>query len=253
MTGSRWWTKTIFWGGLAAGALLLVGALGSRAGLWPFNTGFLVGGAGIAIALLAAVWGLGGLWFALRKALRSEVVPLVVGMAVGVVVLVAFAVQLVRLNSVPPIHQVTTDTIDPPTFDAIIALRPPGTNSLAYDPEQPVAGGTTLAEAQRGAWPELVTYRSSLDPEAALERATRVLEEMGLEIVNADAEAGIVEATDTTLWFGFKDDLVVRVRGDGDGASVDVRSISRVGVADLGVNAKRVLRFLDRFAANGGG
>ena len=251
MTGKRWWTKTIFWGSLVAGALLLVGALGSRAGLWLFNTGFLVAGGGIAVALVALAWGLGGLVVAWRRALRSELPPLAVGLAVSVVVLGAFALQLARLNSAPPIHQVSTDTMDPPPFHAIVAVRPRWANPHVYDPAQPV-GDDTLAEVQRRAWPELVTLRSPLGRDAALDRAARVLEGMGIEIVNVDRAVGIVEGTDTTLWFGFKDDIVVRVRGEGDGSSIDARSISRVGIADLGANARRVLRFLEAFAAEDG-
>jgi uncharacterized protein (DUF1499 family) len=71
------------------------------------------------------------------------------------------------------------------------------------------------------------------------------LEEMGLEIVTTDPVVGIVEATATTFWFGFKDDVVVRVRASGSGSLVDVRSVSRVGVSDIGVNARRIGELLD--------
>ena len=72
------------------------------------------------------------------------------------------------------------------------------------------------------------------------------LEDMGLEIVTVDEAAGLVEATDTTFWFGFKDDLVVRVREANGGSVVDVRSVSRVGMSDLGANAARILALLER-------
>jgi uncharacterized protein (DUF1499 family) len=72
-----------------------------------------------------------------------------------------------------------------------------------------------------------------------------VLEDLGLEIVAVDEAAGRVEATATTFWFGFKDDVVVRVRSSGAGSVVDVRSVSRVGVSDLGANARRIGQILD--------
>jgi uncharacterized protein (DUF1499 family) len=73
---------------------------------------------------------------------------------------------------------------------------------------------------------------------------------MGLEIVGVEEDRGLLEATDTTFWFGFKDDVVVRIRAqeDGSGSRVDVRSVSRVGTSDLGVNARRIGEFLTAFA-----
>ena len=248
MTGSNWWTRTLFYGSLAAGALLVAGALGSRAEVWPFNVGFLVAAAGIAIAAVVVCWGTGALIVVLRRSPRPELPPLLTGLAVSLVVLGAFAVQLLRLFSVPPIYQVTTDPGDPPAFDAVAALRPAGSNPLDYDADQPI-GDTTLAEAQRAAWPELTSLRTRLDPNAALDHAVHVIEDMGMAVVNVDPARGIVEATATTPWFGFEDDIVVRVRGDGEGAVVDARSVSRVGVSDLGANARRLLGFLERFAA----
>jgi uncharacterized protein (DUF1499 family) len=70
---------------------------------------------------------------------------------------------------------------------------------------------------------------------------------MGWEIAEADAAAGRIEATDTTFWFGFKDDVVIRIRPAEDGGSiVDIRSKSRVGMSDVGANAARIRAFRDR-------
>ena len=247
MAGTRWSTKTLLYGGLAGGLLLAGGALGSRAEIWPFDVGFLAATAGVAVAAIVVAWGIGALVVVLRRELQREVPALLAGLAVSLVAVGAFAVQLNQVFSVPPIHQVTTDIDDPPAFDAVVGLRPAGSNPHGYDGDQPILE-TTLAEAQRAAWPELTSLRTRLDPHAALQRAVAVVERMGMAVVNVDADAGIVEATDTTVWFGFEDDFVVRIRGNGEGAVVDARSVSRVGVSDLGVNARRVLRFLERFA-----
>ena len=70
---------------------------------------------------------------------------------------------------------------------------------------------------------------------------------MGWEIVGSNAEEGRIEATDTTLWFGFKDDVVVRIQPRGDESLVDVRSLSRVGKSDVGTNAQRIRAYLRKF------
>ena len=95
------------------------------------------------------------------------------------------------------------------------------------------------------AYPVVKTLRSDLPTDAALDRAEAVLVELGLEIIGRDV--GRVEATATTFWFGFKDDVVVRVRNADGGSLVDVRSVSRVGVSDLGANAARISSFLTSF------
>jgi uncharacterized protein (DUF1499 family) len=79
-----------------------------------------------------------------------------------------------------------------------------------------------------------------------LDRALQVAQDMGWEILTADRTAGRVEATDTTRWFGFKDDVTVRIAADGPGSRVDVRSKSRVGKGDLGTNAHRIRSYQKR-------
>jgi len=80
----------------------------------------------------------------------------------------------------------------------------------------------------------------------AFTAAVQTAEALGWEVVAADPVAGRLEATDTTFWFGFKDDIVVRIRSQPDGSRVDVRSVSRVGRSDVGTNARRIREFLRR-------
>jgi uncharacterized protein (DUF1499 family) len=142
----------------------------------------------------------------------------------------------------PAIHDITTDLDTPPRFDAVVPLRAGASNSLEY-------GGATVADAQREAYPDVETLALSRPPARVVEQARETAVAMGWEVVVADAEAGRLEATDTTGWFGFKDDVVVRVRRSDGGSVVDVRSVSRVGVGDLGANAARIRAFLERLAA----
>ena len=250
--GNMWWSKAILIGAAVAAVLLPLGALGSRFGLWPFTTGFVFLGAGAVVAVAATLLGIVGLIFAAARSLGTEFAPLGLGAAVGALTLAVLFVQYNAARSVPPIHNITTDTADPPAFDAVVALRGEGANPHEYDAEQPV-GARTLALAQREAWPELATKRFEVDLDGATERALAIVDAMGLELVNAKLDApkgeSTIEVTHTTFWFGFKDDMVVRLRADGDGTLVDARSVSRVGQSDLGLNARRILTFLAQFEA----
>ena len=147
----------------------------------------------------------------------------------------------------PGIHNISTDLDDPPVFRAVLGQRE-GANPHGYDAGQPV-GDSTLGEVQSAAFPDLTTLRSTLGLAEAVGRSVAVLEDMGLEIVQMDGDRGVVEATDTTFWFGFKDDVVVRLRPSDDATLVDVHSVSRVGQGDLEANAQRVRTFLEQFAS----
>ena len=109
--------------------------------------------------------------------------------------------------AVPPIHDITTDVGDPPQFAHVVGLRGEGTNPLDYD-----AG--KVGSLQQKAYPSM-PLDTALPPADAVRRAAEVLNGMGLETVNVDEAAGIVEAVATTFWFGFRDDVVVRVRNPG--------------------------------------
>ena len=72
-------------------------------------------------------------------------------------------------------------------------------------------------------------------------------EALGWEIIAQDEQAGTLEAVDTTTIMGFKDDIVIRISREGDSSIIDLRSVSRVGVSDLGANAKRIRAFKAQF------
>ena len=250
VTKSRW-SRAALIGGVVAVLLLPIGAVGSRAEQWTFLTGFMFLGAGAIVATIGVVVGIVGLILA-RKANRPADRPgLYVGIVLSVLVLAFLMAQFNTARSVPPIHNISTDMADPPAFDRVVALRE-GANPLDYDasamvelPGEPV----TYGELQLAAYPDVLTHESVVAPEQALEIAVAVLEAMGLEIVDANPAEGRVEATATTFWFGFKDDMVVRIRPTAEGSEVDVRSVSRVGQSDLGANAARIMVFLDAFSA----
>ena len=218
-----------------AALLLLVAGPGTRVALWDYGTGFQLmrwaGFAGLAAAGLAAVLLL------LPRTRRGGPAWLVVALALGLSTAFVPWNALRQARALPPIHDITTDTQRPPEFVAILPLRAAAPNPAAY-------GGPEVAQAQAGAYPDLRTRRMDAAPAEAFKRALQAARDMGWEIVAADAAAGRIEATDTTFWFGFKDDVVIRVEADGAGSRVDVRSVSRVGVGDVGANARRIRAYL---------
>jgi uncharacterized protein (DUF1499 family) len=160
----------------------------------------------------------------------------------GLVAAAPPVLMLEKAKSVPRIHDITTDPFDPPTFLALMPLRVAMPNGAAY-------GGSKVAEQQQKGYPDIKSLVMKAPPAEAVQKAIDAARASGWEIVSADAPTGHIEATDTTFWFGFKDDIVVRVRPEPSGGSrVDVRSVSRVGLSDVGANAKRVREFLSRLA-----
>jgi uncharacterized protein (DUF1499 family) len=113
----------------------------------------------------------------------------------------------------------------------------------------PVAIDLAAIELQKKGYPDIGPSRLALPPDQAFARAEATVRSLGWEVVATAPADGRIEATDTTLLFGFKDDVVIRVRPDGAGSRVDIRSVSRVGRSDFGVNAKRVRKFQAALAA----
>ena len=209
---------------LAAGPLTTAG-LDYRIGLALFALGAIVAGLG-AVVLAAMLlmkrrpqWLLGP---ALVAGLVAALVPL------GL---------LVTSGKAPRIHDISTDTADPPSFVALVPLRGSGASPAGYD-------GPEAAAAQRVGYPGLAGVLLAGAPRAAYDRALTAARTMGWRIVSADPASGRIEAVATVPWWGFKDDIIVRVRPDGNGSRVDMRSKSRVGQGDLGVNAARIEAYL---------
>ena len=221
----------------------LAGPLGYRAGLWHYRVSFGIlkwsAYAGVAAALLSLIGAVqtrpGGTLRGLAWA--------VAGVLIGLAVFAGPVMMLRTAKQVPPIHDISTDTANPPKFAAILPLRANAENPAEY-------GGATLAAAQQQAYPHIQPLLLDVAPDKAIAQAASVARALGWEIVAEVPAEGRVEATDTTLLFGFKDDVVVRVTPTNKGSRVDVRSVSRVGTSDLGVNARRIETFLKKLAGS---
>jgi uncharacterized protein (DUF1499 family) len=167
------------------------------------------------------------------------VLPALAGMVIGGFVLGLTLKWKHNLASVPYIHDITTDTENPPRFEAVLPLRAGAENPAEY-------GGPELAKQQHEGYPDLEPGSVSRPPEKAFPGALEAAKDMGWKIVASDAKSLRIEATDTTRWFGFKDDIVVRLSPSPAGSRIDVRSVSRVGKSDVGTNARRIKAYLTR-------
>jgi uncharacterized protein (DUF1499 family) len=239
------WVVLLGAGLAAASALALIAApvayrldiLSVRVALLTFLRWGAYGG------IAAAVVSLIGLVVTLarsREARRGTYLA-AVSLLVGVTV-VAIPARYRLGPPTPPIHDITTDTQDPPEYVAVLPLRANAPNPTVY-------GGEKIASQQHEAYPDIQPMMLDVPPPQAFERALATVREMGWELVARDASAGRIEATDTTFWFGFKDDVVIRIRPANTASRVDVRSLSRIGTGDAGTNAKRIRAYLDALKA----
>jgi hypothetical protein len=217
--------------------VLLASGQGVRYGLWSYRAGLAAMFASKWIGLCALVVAMLGL--ALRAARAGRVVSLLFAVSIALCVsAVPFEFER-RARAVPRIHDISTDTRNPPQLVAVLPLRAGAPNTAEY-------GGPEVAELQHKAYPDIRPLVVPMPPNLTFMRARDAAEGMGWNIVAADPAAGRLEATARTFWFGFKDDIAVRIVPEGTGSRVDVRSVSRVGRSDLGTNARRIREYLDR-------
>lgn len=222
-------------------AMLLVSGPGTRYGLWPWQAGLALVKWGFFAGVAAAVGALALLLLLAFPRFRARPWMAVLALCMAVATIAPPLILLGQAKSVPPIHDISTDTADPPAFVGLLEERRKAPNGFAY-------GGEPVAAQQRRAYADIKPVIVKTAPRETTQRAIDAARAMGWEVVVADAATGRVEAIDTSTWFGFKDDIVVRVRPEGQGSRIDVRSVSRVGMSDLGANAKRIRRFLAKLA-----
>ncbi len=216
--------------------MLLVAGPGTRLEFWDFRFGFTLMRWALYVGVGAA--GLGLILLLIPRTRSGNVLPLVAAMVIGLGTATVPWLLVQQAQSVPRIHDITTDTHNPPEFIAVAPLRADAPNPIEYEGEE-------IARQQREAYPDIVPLETDVYPAIVFDRALETAQTLGWEIVAADSDNGRIEATDTTFWFGFKDDVVIRIQGSNGGSRVDVRSKSRVGLSDVGANAARIRRFMD--------
>lgn len=237
---------------LAAALGMLLGPAGVWLGLWNFGTAFSIMGTVYPVVgwvgLLALLDGIILLALAgtlkLTASPRTLALPFIGALACGIAWYIPSTFQAPPEQPYPPIHDVSTDLQDIPDFVAVLPLRANAPNSMVYG-DSPNMTRERNAQLQRDAYPDLVPMTYQASEEEMFGRALAAVAQMGWELVDANADAGRIEATATTFWLRFKDDVVIRIRPMGPTTVVDARSLSRVGGGDVGANAKRLRKFFE--------
>ena len=230
------WTPVVL--AAIAGLADLAAGLGYRAGWVSLGPGLQAIRWSAIGAAVAAVLALVAMLIAARRESRGGVVVGAAGLLLALCVAGPPLYLWQRLQVLPHIHDVTTDTANPPQFVAVVPLRKDARNPTAYSPE--------TAALQKAGYPDIGPILLDVPPTEAMRRAASAAREMRWAIVAEDPSAMRIEATAATLLFGFKDDVVIRITPTGNGSRVDVRSLSRVGGSDFGANANRIRQFSER-------
>ena len=247
--------KTVdYWGYIVlaagVGALIwgLVSAVGTGWGYWEYTSGLKgVAGAfllGLVAILIGAVHG-----WRTRKAINPP--PRArrwVGMVVALLYVGWVGTFLMKALTVPAIHDVSTDLADPPAFQTL-TLRTDNLDNIPGADDKDMRGLTPLqrwAVVHQKDYGDIRSVRINEPVPMVVAKAERLAKARGWDVAISLPEEGRLEATETSAFFRFKDDVVLRVRPSdtGEGSVVDMRSVSRVGISDLGMNAKRVRSFL---------
>jgi uncharacterized protein (DUF1499 family) len=220
---------------LLAALLLLFSGPGTRMGVWHFRTAFKMMGWAAYAGGAAALVSIAGLALARGRGRALAVA----GLVIGALMLYLPWSWRNQARSVPAIHDITTDVSNPPAFVAIAPLRKDAPNPPEY-------AGDSIARQQLKAYPDIKPLMLAMRVDSAFTLALTTARDMGWELVDQNRREGRIEATATTPFMGFKDDVVIRVSSASGISRVDVRSKSRVGGSDVGANARRIRAYLDR-------
>jgi uncharacterized protein (DUF1499 family) len=184
-----------------------------------------------------------------------------VGLLIGAL---AAYVPTTAQGTYPPIHDVTTDIDNPPQLVDAIPLRDahpfknrdgkvnPAEYIRDYPRPGPNGGTLNVPELQQKAFPDIQPVKLDVPPAAAFEKALATVKALKWTVITAKPEEGRIEAWDKTAWFGFVDDVVIRVQADGAGSRIDIRSVSRIGFGDVGKNGKRIRGYVKKLTGKGG-
>lgn len=242
-TSAKKGTAFLKWGAVLSllGALaVLLSGYGYQWGWWHFRTGFNIIPWGTGVAILGGILAAIG-FFRMKEPAANYTIAgaLSIVLAIAAIINIGYWYNEVQ-QGYPPIHDITTDTQNPPEFVAIVPLRRDAPNPVEY-------AGEETAEAQRDFYPGLYPIITNLTYDEAYDRALATAREMPWRLVGESREEGRIEAYDKLAWFGFIDDVVIRVDTAEAGSRIDIRSKSRIGRGDLGVNAKRIRAYIEEF------
>lgn len=239
-----WATRLTFWSLSLALVSLAVTAIGltlARFDVIAKLAGFSASLGGGLISALALIFGIVGL-VAGRKGANPTWRRGIVGVAISFAYVGFLATRPLVAGDAPAIHDITTDLGNPPQFEVL---------PLRSDNLTGVGTIENWRKIHAEAYGDLSPVTLSKPVAEATADAVRLARQAGWQIASSDPARGHVEATASVSYIRFKDDVVIRIVpvADGRHSRVDMRSVSRVGVSDLGVNARRIRDFLEALAA----
>lgn len=237
--------------GIGLGLYALFASLGVWFGMWTFREGFdmlrkVNSGAdwlawiGLTVTVLV--------FFFSRRVAPEKTARLTAFAAIGTLAaILAYVVpeSYRAADGTPAIHDIATDTVNPLDYVAIAPLRADAANTMVYG-GSPNMTHERLAQLQTEAYPDIVPQIYQEPKEVIFARALAVVGDLGWDLVAQVPEEGRIEATDTTFWFRFKDDVIIVITESADGTVLNARSLSRVGGSDIGKNAARLRDFFAR-------
>jgi len=213
-------------------AVIIAGkaVLGYRSGELHFVAALVDFERGAYISVVAVVLCLAGLWLSRPSGIRRGLFPGLLGLVLSLPLAVYIANFEYAARAYPPINDITTDMDEPPSFWEV-------PNPVAYP-------GPQVAELQRQSYPDLKPLELVMDPAQVFKLASLLARDMGWKVVSEDADELQIEAAATSFLFGFEDYVAIRLQDVNGHTRVDVRSHSRLGRIDRGVNAKRIGAYL---------
>ena len=230
---------------MLAFVMLFLGPLGAKFGLFGYQFGLLMLAFAFVLSTVMLVVEfvilLRNFFSTASTRLGFDLPPIFLSLFV----FLALFIQLVPAAGAPAIHNISTNTKPAPSFDKIVSIRQTlGSNLLEY------RSNPMNARLQKQAYPWLLPHVSSLKAEGLIRKVEQVLSEMGIEVINVDLDNLRIEAVATSFWFGFEDDVLIQVRDYESTSLAEIRSVSRVGLSDLGKNASRIRKILDKLEQN---
>ena len=212
--------------------IVFLGPIGSRAGWWDYYFAVKLFKWAALLACISFIFIVGGMFLSNGGSRKKAILVSLIISALAIPVVSTLLYWQNAKQKYPPIQDISTDIFEPPEY----WYAP---NVKVYDP-------LAIADMQMLAYPDVEPAVLSLPFDRAFKLIHEIIRDTGWEILAVEPENGRIEATETTFWFGFSDDIVIRVTSEGESSVIDIRSTSRFGSGgDGGTNAKRIIRLLN--------
>lgn len=228
--------KTFFYLSIIATAVFILSGYGYQWGIWELGTGFTLlryaAYTAVGLLVIQTIF-----FFFMKEAGIKARAMILTGFLLTLGVTATGVYFQYSARNAPPIHDITTDLESPPEFVAMVRLRQDAPNPPEYTGEE-------TAQAQREAYPHIQPLVVNMPKQEVIDEIVNLIADRGWHMVSINRQDGRVEATEKLAWFGFKDDVVFRITETGEETRVDMRSKSRIGRGDIGVNADRIDRLL---------